>query len=106
MSNPVQIPAGCIAVTTYGQIRGETAQNLMDMRSHVERLGLHNVAWMTVPGTLVEKARNDAVRSMLGAFQGHAQWLLFVDGDMVFHPTVLFHQEAGKPPTGILATAF
>ena len=61
----------------------------MEMRSHSEKQGLHNVAWITVPGTLVEKARNDAVRNMLGAFNGQAQWILFVDGDMVFQPDSL-----------------
>lgn len=102
----IAIPAGAVAVTTYGSIRGETAQCMMDMRSHVERQGLHNVAWITVPGGLVEKARNDAVRNMLGAFQGQAQWILFVDGDMVFSPQSMFHVEGGKPPSGILATAY
>jgi glycosyltransferase involved in cell wall biosynthesis len=85
----IAIPAGLVCVTTYGQIRGETAQNLMEMRSHAEKQGLHNVGWAMVPGGLVEKARNDAVRTMLGAFQGNAQWILFVDGDMVFEPSSL-----------------
>lgn len=85
----IQIPAGIVCVTTYGPIRHETAQHLMEMRSHAEKQGLHNVGWQMVPGTLVEKARNDAVRMMLGAFQGNAQWILFVDGDMVFEATSL-----------------
>ena len=93
MTNPpastVQIPAGLVVVTTYGQIRGETAVDLMEMRSHSEKQGLTNVGWSMVPGTLVEKARNDAVRTMLGAFQGQAQWILMVDGDMRFAPDSL-----------------
>jgi hypothetical protein len=70
---------------------------MMEMRSHSERQGLVNVGWTVVPGTLVEKARNDAVRTMLGSFEGQGKWLLFVDGDMV------------PPPDGllrILTTAF
>jgi hypothetical protein len=80
----IQIPAGMVCITTYGSITGQTAQMWSDMRSHSEKQGLTNVAWGIVPGTLVEKARNDAARQMLGAFQGQAQWLLYVDGDMTF----------------------
>jgi hypothetical protein len=93
----VQVPAGLVVCTTYGPIRHETAQCLMEMRSASERAGLLNVGWTMVPGTLVEKARNDAVRTMLGAFEGKAQWILFVDGDMVFQPDAL---------TKILTTAY
>jgi hypothetical protein len=85
----VAIPAGLVVCTTYGPIRHETAQCLSEMRSYSERLGLLNVGWLMVPGTLVEKARNDAVRTLLGAFEGKAQWILFVDGDMTFEPTAL-----------------
>jgi glycosyltransferase involved in cell wall biosynthesis len=85
----IAIPAGVIACTTYGQIRGETAQSLMEMRSHSEKQGLVNVQWAMIPGGLVEKARNDAVRMMLGTMQGHAQWLLQIDGDMTFAPDAL-----------------
>lgn len=85
----IAIPAGLVVCTTYGSIRGETAQALMEMRSHAEKNGLTNVGWAMIPGTLVEKARNDAVRTMLGAFEGQAQWLLFVDGDMTFAPDSL-----------------
>lgn len=83
----IQIPAGHIVCTTYGSIRQETAQALMEMRSHSEKQGLVNVGWFMVPGTLVEKARNDAVRNMLR--DPNIQWLLFVDGDMVFPPDSL-----------------
>jgi hypothetical protein len=98
----IQIPAGLVVTTTYGPVRHETAQCLMEMRSASERAGLLNVGWTMVPGTLVEKARNDAVRTMLGAFRdpqgvSQAQWILFVDGDMTFGPDAL---------TRILTTAF
>lgn len=104
MSGEIQIPPGIVAVTTYGQIRGETSQCLMELRSHCEAHGLKNVGWVTVPGSLVEKARNDAVRTMLGAFEGHAQWILFIDGDMVFAKDALF--KPGNPVSGLLVTAF
>jgi hypothetical protein len=89
----IAIPAGMVCITTHGHITGQTAQLWSDMRSYSERLGLGNVAWGIVPGTLVEKARNDAVRSMLAAFPSpegpQARWLLFVDGDMTFPPDSL-----------------
>jgi hypothetical protein len=84
MSNQsIQIPAGLFCVTTYGSITQQTTQAIWDLRSHSEKLGLQNVGWSMVPSTLVEKARNDAARTMLGMFQGQAQWLCFCDGDMV-----------------------
>lgn len=100
MTTPTQqqvaVPAGVVAVTTYGSIRGETASCLMEMRSSAEKAGLQNVGWATVPGALVDKARNDAVRVMLNSFRhpppdgpSQAQWILFVDGDMVFAPDAL-----------------
>ena len=91
MSNPgqIQIPAGLAVITTHGHITAQTVQCWSEMRSYSEKQGLNNVGWTMVPGTLVEKARNDAVRTMLGAFEGKAQWILFVDGDMVFDPTSL-----------------
>lgn len=85
----IQIPSGLCCITTFGTIQQATVQSWTDMRSYSEKMGLHNVAWAMVPGTLVERARNDAVRTMLGAFQGQAQWILFVDGDMVFAPESL-----------------
>jgi len=86
MADPqqIEVPSGVVACTTYGSIRGETAAALMELRSYSEALGIRNVSWQMVPGTLVEKARNDAVRNMLASFEGKAGWLLFIDGDMVF----------------------
>src|SRR4051812_25768986 len=85
----IQIPSGLCVITTFGSITQQTVQCWTEMRSHSEKQGLTNVGWMMVPGTLVEKARNDAVRGMLAAFEGKAKWILFVDGDMVFEPTAL-----------------
>lgn len=82
----IAIPQGMVCVTTWGSVTGGTMQSFLDLRSHSERQGLGNVLWRTVPGTLVEKARNDAVREMLKA---NAQWLLFIDADMVFPPDAL-----------------
>lgn len=83
MTAPTQmaVPPGMCTITTHGSILGVTTQAWMDMRSHSEKQGLINVRWQIVNGTLVEKARNDAVREMLRI---GAQWLLFLDGDM--HP--------------------
>lgn len=82
----MQIPSGLVVCTTYGQITQQTAQALMELRSYSEKNGMNNVAYQMIPGTLVEKARNEAVRQMLRA---NAGWLLFVDGDMVFQPDSL-----------------
>ena len=84
----VQVPAGLFVCTTYGDIKAETFGALWELRSFAEKQGLHNVGWATVPGALVEKARNDAVRMMLNAFKdqqgvSHAQWVCFCDADMV-----------------------
>lgn len=87
MADTLTIPNGHVCVTTYGVLRHETAMALMEMRSHCEKQGLLNVRWYTVPGGLVAKARNDAVRSLLSDPNG--AWLLFVDGDMTFSPDAL-----------------
>ncbi len=77
----VDIPGGVVAVTTYGQITGATAECLMNARSFNEKHGVTNVHYIMVPGTLVDRARNDAVRRALEAKAG---WLMFIDGDMTF----------------------
>src|SRR2546427_6883921 len=82
----IQIPSGLVVVTTYGVITQQTAQALMEMRSFSEQQGMKNVRYQMIPGTLVEKARNEAVRMMLR--EGHG-WMLFVDGDMIFAPDSL-----------------
>jgi len=70
----IQIPPGHICVTTYGMLTHQTTSCLLEARSFSERNGLNNVKWYTLPGTLVEKARNEAVRGMLREGAG---WLLF-----------------------------
>lgn len=77
----IQVPAGLIVCTTYGSITQQTAQCLMDARSFCEKNGLGNLAWRLIPGTLVEKARNESVRQCLRENFG---FLLFVDGDCTF----------------------
>jgi hypothetical protein len=59
---------------------------LLEMRSFSEANGLRNVKYDAIPGVLVEKARNEAVRRMLADDMG---WLLFIDGDAVFPPDAL-----------------
>jgi hypothetical protein len=60
----IQVPAGLFCVTTYGSVTQQTTQAIWDLRDHSTKTGLQNVAWMMVPSALVEKARNDAVRTM------------------------------------------
>lgn len=81
------IPPGHCVTTTYGALRYEMVSALMELRAQNDRSGLTNVAYKMVPGTLVDKARNDAVRGLLA--DPNAGWLLFIDGDMVFPPDAL-----------------
>jgi hypothetical protein len=87
MPETLQIPAGHVVMTTHGSVRHETLQSWTDMRSHSEKQGLTNVRWYTLPGALVDKARNDAVRSLLT--DPGAQWLMQIDADMTFAPDAL-----------------
>ena len=77
----ITVPSGLICVTTYGSITQQTAQSLMDARSFCEQQGLKNLQWLMLPGALVEKARNEAVRTMLRNNHG---FLFFIDGDTTF----------------------
>jgi len=78
----VQIPPGILAITSYGVITAETVQCLLDLRGANSAAGINNVHYMIIPGTLVDKARNEAARTMLGNAQ--LQYLLFLDADMTF----------------------
>jgi len=88
MSEPIKIPAGMACVTTYGEIQHETVAALLECRSHSEKHGLTSVAWEFVSGTLVDRARNQAVAKMM-QHPGKLQWLCFIDGDCVFPPDAL-----------------
>jgi hypothetical protein len=83
----VQLPPGAVFLTTYGMLRHETHRCIMEMRSHCEKNGLFNIAWESIPGMLVDMARNQAVAKLLS--QPPLQWLLFVDGDATFAPDAL-----------------
>jgi hypothetical protein len=82
----IQIPSGFVCVTTYGQITQQTVQSLLAARSFSEKQGLQNIQWQMIPGTLVEKARNEAVRQTLRG--GHG-WILFIDGDCTFDESAI-----------------
>ena len=83
----VQIPPGLFVVTTYGHITMDTAQCMLDMRGFNSAQGLNNIHYQLVPGSLVDKARNDSVRMLLGNTAW--QYLIFMDGDMTFAPDVV-----------------
>lgn len=80
----IELPPGMLAVTTYGSITPETTQSLVDMAHHNRAAGIQNVHTTMVQGTLVDKARNEAVRVMLG--NPHFKYLAFIDADMAFRP--------------------
>ena len=88
-----QVPTpGMVVVTTHGSVTQETVQNLWEMRSFTEANlppsapGQSTVKWRMIPGGLVDKARNEAVRAML---RENCQWLLQVDADMTFNADAL-----------------
>jgi hypothetical protein len=69
-------------------ITQHTVQSLLEARSFTDRNGATNIKWLMEPATLVERARNAAVRGMI---RDNAQWLLFIDGDTVFSPDAALH---------------
>ena len=87
----VEVPPGMVAITTWGMITAETAQSLLEMRAFCELNGLNNIVWTWVSGSLVDKARNEAARTFLGArVRDQALgWLCFIDADMVFPANIL-----------------
>ena len=88
MSDTFAVPNGLVCITTHGSIQAQTAQCLWEMRSFTEKQGATNIRYATIPGGLVDKARNDACRAMMATPE---QWLLFIDGDMTFSPDALMH---------------
>ncbi|KKN17313.1 hypothetical protein LCGC14_0967020, partial [marine sediment metagenome] len=81
-------PGGKIFVTSYGQITVETTFSLINMAIHTTKLGLDNIVWEGVSGLLVDKTRNECGTDVLKA---KAEWLWFIDGDMVFEPNLVEH---------------
>ncbi len=77
-----QAPSGLIAMTSPGSIRVETHMAMTAAFMHSVKAGLL-LGHQHFGGSLVDKARNDAVRALLGSQAGY---VLFVDGDMTFPP--------------------
>lgn len=65
----------------------ETMQAWGNMREQIIRMGI-TPTWTFVPGSLVDRARNQAVMQFLSMTPAQG-WLLFVDGDAVFAPDAL-----------------
>lgn len=82
------LPNGVVCVTTHGAVRQETAKNLLDAIRFSDRAGATNIEWVMEHATLVERARNAAVRN---ALRSGAQWLLFIDADTVFPQDAVLH---------------
>jgi len=87
----IQVGAGMVVLTTYGMVTAETAQSLLEMRAFCERNGLRDIMWTWISGALVDKTRNEGVRTFLGARVNNQplHWLVFIDCDMTFQPNVL-----------------
>src|SRR2546428_31396 len=82
----IEIPSGIFCITTYGCVRAECVQSLLDIRGYNAVKGLNNIQYTTVIGNLVDKARNEAARQLL---QSPHKWLLFLDADMQPHPNMV-----------------
>ena len=84
-----QVPPGMVVITTYGSVRAETAQAYLAMQARAIKMGLNNIDFRFVIGTLVDKARNDAVKEMLIKENPKFEYLWFLDADMAFAPDLL-----------------
>lgn len=79
----IQVPAGIIAMCSPGMIRVETALCLAEASKQMQAQGIpHRIAHFG--GALVDKARNDALRTMLA--DPGCGYVIFIDGDMTFRP--------------------
>jgi len=87
VSEPVTFtaPPGLVALTSPGSFRIETTMCLLAAAKASEKVGLA-LDYQAFGGSLVDKARNDACRH---ALKGPYGYVLFVDGDMTFHPESL-----------------
>lgn len=83
----ISVPPGNVVCTTWGSLQMEMVQSLMEMRAACQDAGLRPT-WSFVPGSLVDRARNQAVQQFLRTTPPLG-WLLFVDGDAVFQPDSL-----------------
>ena len=83
----VNVPPGMVCITTWGAIQYETMAAWGAMRDAMTKANILPV-WNFVNGSLVDRARNQAVAQFL-AHQPALGWLCFVDGDAVFQPDAL-----------------
>jgi hypothetical protein len=85
------VPAGMVALTTWGLITVETTASLTELVRFNERAGIKDIAYTFVSGGLVDKSRNEAAKQMLATqINGQPlQWLVFLDSDATFAPNVL-----------------
>jgi len=93
---PLTFPPGLIVMTSRGDVRMESANAWSATRALFTKLGAgDNVAFQIVAGALVDKARNEAVMTLLG--QRPLGWLMYVDADMLWEPDA---------PMQLLTTAY
>ena len=80
MTDTFNAPGGLVAMTSPGSIRVETTMSLLATAMFSAQKGMI-LQFQHFGGSLVDKARNDAVRALLGTQLGY---VLFIDGDMTF----------------------
>jgi len=87
MSEQFSVPGGFCCITTHGTLQASTAESYAAARSFNDANGLKNIQYAMVPGSLADKVRNDACRTMLREQRG---FVFFIDGDMTFAPDAIF----------------
>lgn len=86
---PIQVPPGVLAITTWGMVRAETSQALIDLARYNEEQGIKNIHYTFVAQGLVDRARNEAARQMLMGANPRREYLMFLDADMRFKPDIM-----------------
>lgn len=87
MSDQFSVPGGFCCITTHGTLQAATAESYAAARSFNDANGLKNIQYAMVPGSLADKVRNDACRTMLKENRG---FVFFIDGDMTFAQDAIF----------------
>jgi hypothetical protein len=77
-----------VAIPSYGGIEASFVESLLELQAAFLRLGIAHV-FVFLPGeSLITRARNRLVRRFLDDYKTCSH-LLFLDADLVFHPTTI-----------------
>ena len=92
MTTPAQpegfpLPPGVVFLTSHGHVQLDTVRSWTDLRAACVERGFRNIGFEYMPGSLVDKARNESASALLAS---PGQWLFFIDADMTFAPDTFF----------------